>query len=122
MSEEKTEHPTAHKLKDAGKKGQIPRSRDLAVALASIAAVIAISQFGARLMQGLAEKLAHDLAHFGDTPTRTISAGELNGVFIDAMIALTMLVGPIAIGNMVAGVGAQGLQGGWNVSVGVRQL
>ncbi len=122
MSEEKTEHPTAKKLKDAKKKGQIPRSRDLAVAAASIAAVIALTEFGGRLLEGLAEKLSHDLTHFGDAPTRTITAGDLNGVFINGLVALTMLVGPIAIATMVAGVGTQGLQGGWNVSVEALQL
>jgi len=116
MSEEKTEHPTAKKLKDAKKKGQIPRSRDLAVAFASIAAVIALAQFGGRLMDGLATKLAQDLTHFGDAPLRPVTAGDLTGMLINGLVVLTLLVGPIGAATLLAGVGAQGLQGGWNFS------
>lgn len=122
MAEDKTEHPTAKKLKDAKKKGQIPRSRDLAVAAASIAAVIALAQFGERLMTGLAERLARDLTHFGDTPVRAVTAGDVNSIAINALIGLTVLVGPIAIATVVAGVGVQGLQGGWNFSVEALQF
>jgi flagellar biosynthetic protein FlhB len=122
MAEEKTEHPTAKKLKDARKKGQIPRSKDLAVAAASIAAVMALAQFGGRLLVGMAEKLAHDLTHFGDAPLRTVTAGDLNGLVINGLVALTVLVGPIAVATLVAGVGAQGLQGGWNFSGEALQL
>lgn len=46
MSQDKTEKPTAKKLKDARKKGQVARSRDLAVAAATVAAVIAIGRLG----------------------------------------------------------------------------
>src|SRR5436189_5543960 len=101
MAEEKTEHPTAKKLKDARKKGQIPRSKDLAVAAASIAAVMALAQFGGRLLVGMAEKLAHDLTHFGDSPLRTVTAGDLNGLVINGLVALTVLVGPIAVATLV---------------------
>jgi flagellar biosynthesis protein FlhB len=38
MAGEKTEKPTAKRLKDARKKGQIARSKDLALAAASVAA------------------------------------------------------------------------------------
>ena len=37
MSGERTEKPTAQRLKEARKQGQIARSRDLAIAAASVA-------------------------------------------------------------------------------------
>jgi flagellar biosynthesis protein FlhB len=116
MSSEKTEQPTAKKLKDARKKGQVVRSRDLAVAAATVAAVIALGSLGKRLADGLAQSLSHDLSHFGDTPLHRVTAGDVNGLVITGLVTLTVLVGPIAIATMLAGVGAQGVQGGWNFS------
>jgi acetyl-CoA carboxylase carboxyltransferase component len=47
---EKSEKPTEKKLKDARKRGQIPRSRDLALAAASIAATFALARLGGRVV------------------------------------------------------------------------
>ena len=116
MSAEQTEHPTAKKLKDARKKGQIARSRDLALAVASVAATIALASFGERLLRGLGERLATDLTHFADLPTRTITAGELSGMVLEGGKLLALLVGPIAMCTMVAGVMTHGMQGGWSFS------
>lgn len=113
MSSEKTEQPTAKKLRDAQKKGQVARSRDLAVAGATVAAVIAIAQLGGRLVGGLGDRLARDLNHFGDNPLQTLTAGDLTGLIMTGLQALVVLVGPIAVAVMVAGVGLQGAQGGW---------
>ena len=56
-----TEKPTRKKLEDARKKGQIARSRDLALAAASVAATIALARLGGRLIGGLGDRLAGDL-------------------------------------------------------------
>jgi flagellar biosynthetic protein FlhB len=114
--DDKTEDPTAKKLKDARKKGQIARSRDLAVAAATVAAVIALGRAGGHIVEGLAEELTKSLAHFGDHPLDNISATDLNGLVIKGLITLAVLVAPIAMATVVAGVGTQGLQGGWNFS------
>ena len=68
MSQERTEQPTAKRLGDARLKGQVARSRDLAMAAASIAATVALAKLGGRLINGLAEHLASDLDQFGDAP------------------------------------------------------
>ena len=117
-AQEKTEHPTAKKLKDAREKGQIARSRDLAVAAASVAATIALGRLGERLVRGLSERLAAGLTHFADAPTRTITPGDLTHLLFEGATVMTLLVGPIAVATMVVGVAAHGLQGGWNFSPG----
>jgi flagellar biosynthetic protein FlhB len=113
MSAEKTEKPTGKRLKEAAKKGQVVRSRDLAVAGATVAAIIALGQAGGRLVDGLGDRLARDLNHFGDTPLRTVTAGDLNNLAISSILTMLWLVGPIALATVVAGVGLQGMQGGW---------
>ena len=114
MSQDKTEKPTPKKLKDARKKGQVVRSRDLAVAAATLAAILTLGRLGGWMMSGLAERLTRDLTHFGDTPLAVISAGDVNGLVISGILAMAVLVGPIAVATMSIGVAAQTLQGGFN--------
>ena len=113
MAGEKTEQPTAKKLRDARAKGQVVRSRDLAVAGATVAGIIAIGQLGGRLVGGLGDRLARDLNHFGDSPLKAVTAGDLAGMVISSSVSMLVLVGPLALATMVAGIGVQGLQGGW---------
>jgi flagellar biosynthetic protein FlhB len=114
MSQDRTEQPSAKRLRDARKKGQIVRSRDLAVALASVAATMALVMMGGRLLLGLGERMSTDLTHFGNAPLRTITTAELSGLVLRGGALLAVLVGPIALCTMVTGVLVHGLQGGWN--------
>jgi flagellar biosynthetic protein FlhB len=116
MSQERTEQPTGKRLSDARKKGQIARSRDLALAAASVAATIALARLGGRLLDGLGERLARDLSHFADQPLRTISETDLTQLVFDGGATMVLLVGPIALATMVVGVATHGLQGGWAFS------
>jgi flagellar biosynthetic protein FlhB len=122
MSDERTEQPTGKKLQDARAKGQVARSRDLAVAGASVAATIALAYAGERLMNGLGERLANDLGHFGDAPLRPVSGGDLSHLAIAGGTFIASLVGPIAMATMVTGVVVHGFQGGWSFQPGALQL
>ena len=122
MADDRTEKPTPKKLRDARKKGQIVRSRDLALAAASVAATMAAAWFGERLIIAVTERLAHDLAHFGDTPLADIGGGDLRAIVFSNGLLLTMVVGPIALSTMVAGVAMHGFQGGWSFAPGALRL
>jgi len=122
MAQEKTEKPTTKKLKDARKKGRIARSRDLALAGASVAATMALAAFGERLVVGLGQRLASDLSHFGDTAVGSIDAGDLTRMVLQGGALLASLVGPIALATMVAGVTVHGFQGGWSFAPGALQF
>src|SRR5918996_5983060 len=113
MSQDRTEKPTGKRLADARKKGQVARSRDLAVAAATIAATMALARFGEWMVTGLGERLARDLTHFADTPLRTVTEGDLMSMVFDGGKTMLLLVGPIAMATMVIGVAAHGFQGGW---------
>jgi len=52
-SGEKTEEPTAKKLSDARKKGQIARSKDLGTMFVLVGAALAIMLLGSSLVEGL---------------------------------------------------------------------
>ena len=55
MSQERTEHPSAKRLREARKKGQFVHSRDLALAGASVATTMALAYMGGRLFGRLFE-------------------------------------------------------------------
>jgi len=112
-SQERSEQATGKKLRDQKQKGKVPRSRDLALAGASVVATIALGRFGERLFGGLAQRVSQDLAHFGDAPLRPVVSGDLSVMVITAGLLVGNLVGPIALATMVAGIAVHGFQGGW---------
>jgi flagellar biosynthetic protein FlhB len=112
MADERTEQPTAKKLRDARKKGQVARSRDLAVAGASLAGIVAVGRLGSRLVGGLGDRLTRDLTHFGDAPLHAVTAGELMGVVMSGASLVSLLVGPVALASIGAGLLLNGAQGG----------
>ena len=113
MSQERTEHPSAKRLRDARRRGQFVHSRDLAVAGASVAATMALAGLGGHLLDGLTTRLADDLTHFGENPLRTITSAELNGLVLGGGRLIAVLVGPIAMSTVGAAVLVHGFQGGW---------
>ena len=114
MAGDKTEKPTDKRLKDARKRGQIPRSKDLAMAAATVAATFALARMGGNLVYTLTERVTTDLAHFGDDPLRDITGTQLAALVISAVQLIAVVVGPIGLVTMAAGVGMHGFQGGWN--------
>ena len=119
---EKTEKPTPKRLKDARKKGQIARSKDLAMAAATVAATFALARMGGHVVSQLTERLAADLSHFGDDPLRDITGTQLTAVVIGGAQLIALVVGPIGLVTMAAGVGMHGFQGGWNFAPEALQL
>jgi flagellar biosynthesis protein FlhB len=109
-NEERTEQPTGKKRQDAREKGQVARSKDLAVAAATVAATIALGRLGGRLVTGLGEQLSRDLTNLGDAPFRTVTSGELVSIVASGGMTMALLVGPIAMATMLTG--AAGIPGG----------
>lgn len=122
MSQDRNEQPTARRREDARQKGQIARSRDLALAAASVAATMALAALGQHLIGGLLDELRAGLATFGNAPLHAITAGELRGLIIHGAIQIAWLVGPIALVTTIAAVGTHGFQGGWSFTPGAFRL
>jgi len=116
VSEERTEQPTAKKLRDAREKGQVPRSREVNDAMQLAAALIALTYFGRIMVEGLSRHVASGLETMGRTAHRTVTAGDITGLAAEIGVSLGVLVGPIAIAAIVGGVGAVAVQGGWVLS------
>jgi flagellar biosynthesis protein FlhB len=122
VSQERTEKPTPQRLKEGRKKGQIARSRDLAMAAASVASTIALAWLGSGLVAGLVDVLRNSLMALGDNALRTVTAGELSALVASTTWQLAVLVGPVALVTTIAAVGMHGFQGGWSFAPGALRL
>ncbi len=113
---ERTEKPSPKKLKDARDRGQVPRSRDLSVAAASLAVTMAFDYFGGALLEKLTGRLALGLATVGDRPLRTLTEIEMTSGLIADASGLAIVVAPLIGTAALVGVGTTLAQGGWVVS------
>jgi flagellar biosynthetic protein FlhB len=109
---EKTEQPTQKRLKDARERGQVPRSRDLSVAVSSLALTLALGSLGPGIAAAMANRLAAGLQRIGDRPLDVLTPSALTqAIFADGrMVAIT--VGPLlAIAAIVGVLGTVGQSG-----------
>ena len=77
---ERTEKPTQKKLREARDRGQMVRSRDLVVAVSSLAITAALASFGPALVSRLTDRLASGLTRLGQRPLATIDPKGFPGV------------------------------------------
>jgi flagellar biosynthesis protein FlhB len=116
MAGEKSEKPTAKRLKDAKKRGQMARSRDLGDAMHLAVAVLVLSWWSSSMVGGLGTALQEALGRMGQSPLRTINAGEVVGLAVHGVWHIVWLVSPVALGAVVATAAATRAQGGFNLA------
>jgi len=107
MADEKTEQPTAKRLQDARDKGQVPRSRDLAVAISSMALTLALGAYGPDIAASMAQRLAAGLRRVGERPLEPIAPGELTQAIVADGLMVAKTVGPLL--GLAALVGVFGM-------------
>lgn len=114
MSSEKTEKPSTHRLEKARAKGQVPRAKDLAMAISLVViASLALPLF-ARLGDALSRILSFNMTLSREEvndPAQMLS--HLGQSLIEALLALLPLAGLI----IALGVVTHIVMGGWNFSL-----
>ena len=110
---EKTEKPSAKRLKDARNKGQVVRSRDLVVAAASLAITAALANTGASMLARVSSRMASGLSHLADHPLTPISGESLDSLVIADISLLGIVVGPLLVIAAFVSVAGNVLQAGW---------
>jgi flagellar biosynthetic protein FlhB len=115
-ADDRTEQPTSRRLQDAKKKGQLPRSKEVAEAVQLVGVLIALSWAGPALLRGLMSATREGLERLGTSPLRTIEPGELTTIALQQVGMLGILVGPIAATAAITVFGGFVFQGGWNVA------
>lgn len=116
MSSERTEKPTSRRLKDARKRGQVPRSRDVGDALHLGAALLVLGWWGAEMLRGMSAAMQESLTRMGQSPMRTVTSGDVVGLAVHGIWQLSWMVAPMALGALVATVVATQAQGGFNLA------
>jgi flagellar biosynthetic protein FlhB len=115
-SQDRTLEPSAKRLADARRRGQVPRSRYLSHLLVLGTAVLGLSLAGARLAQAchgvLVRGLSFDLSAASD-PTRM--GARLAELTIDVVWATLPLLAALMAASLVAPL----LIGGWNFAPGI---
>ncbi|MEZ5284208.1 MAG: EscU/YscU/HrcU family type III secretion system export apparatus switch protein [Vicinamibacterales bacterium] len=94
---EKTEKPSAKRLKDAREKGQVARSQDLVAALALMGVSLALARTGAEGFRQMAVRMANGLSHLGDAARATIELHDLANQAVTDLLVLGMVSGPIVL-------------------------
>jgi flagellar biosynthesis protein FlhB len=110
---EKTEKASAKKLKDARKKGQVVRSRDLVVALTSLALTMVLTTVGGGMMARLGGRLLSGLARIGDRPLAPMNAADITTMVGGDFILVAVIVGPLLATAVVVTLGMNVAQSGW---------
>ncbi|SDT75871.1 EscU/YscU/HrcU family type III secretion system export apparatus switch protein [Actinoplanes derwentensis] len=111
MSGEKTEEPTAQKLKKAKQEGQIGKTQDLGAWVGMLAASV-------MLPRTLEAAMDHAMELMEKIPDTIVNPdpGKCLAVFRDALMSAAWAVLPLALTMMAVGVVAAGAQGGIRIA------
>jgi flagellar biosynthetic protein FlhB len=112
-STSRSEKPTAKKYRDARERGQVVRSRDMAMALSALAVIITLTRIGPSLMLQLALRVRSGLAGLGDRPLETITANGLGGLVLSDGRLMLLSVGPLLAVAAIAAVAGNVMQSGF---------
>lgn len=119
---DRTEKPTPRRLREARRKGQVARSRDLGSAISLAAVLGAFAWLGRPLVEGMGAAVAEGLARLPGTAVRDLQPADLSELVFGGLRTLAVLVGPVAGVAAVAAVAAHSVQGGWVVASEALQL
>ncbi|RZU50473.1 flagellar biosynthetic protein FlhB [Krasilnikovia cinnamomea] len=111
MAGEKTEQPTAQRLKKARQEGQIGRSQDIGAWVGMLAASIVLPKTLSAAMDHSRELMGKIPATIAD-PDPHVALGILR----EGLLSATWTVLPLALTMMVVGIAAAGGQGGIRVA------
>ncbi len=107
--QEKTEQPTAKKLLDAKKKGQVPRSKELSSMLVTISVALALIVFGGSVGNDLLTLLKHTFSpqYLNETQTTQL-AGQFYTIFIQGLLTVVPLMAVALLASVVSSVALGG--------------
>src|SRR5262245_23865131 len=105
-AEPRTEKPTPKKVKDAHEKGQLARSKDLAMAISALAVIVALSRLGPSMILLLATRMRAALAELGNNPRAVLSGPQMGlQVISDGRLFFTAVAPLLAIAGFAGFMG-----------------
>jgi flagellar biosynthetic protein FlhB len=110
---ERTEKPTAKRIKDARAKGQVARSRDLSSAISLAAVTLGLAWLGMEMVVTIADRLSVGLGTLADRAHTPVDPNGLAGLlWADAGLLLRVSGPPALIAGLLS-VGGSLAQVGW---------
>lgn len=111
-SGEKTEEPTPHKLREARKKGQVAKSKDLTTALMMIVAFLTLKSSGPMIWENL---VAISYETFDYIPIE-FSASVAGNILKNCMNIFLLSMAPLFMANMLVALVVESIQTGFVLS------
>jgi flagellar biosynthetic protein FlhB len=112
MSDDRTEQPTARRLEEARKRGQVVRTKEAGQAASLIAATLALGWLGTTIMSRLGEMVTRGLERISLSPLRPVAPGDLTQLAVEGLATLGLTAGPIAVSSVVTAFALHSAQGG----------
>jgi flagellar biosynthetic protein FlhB len=110
---EKTEKPSAKKLREARKKGQVPRSADLAAALSLLAVTLVLVKTGGSALGRLETRLGVTMGGLHDWARPTLTPESLGMLVVTDVSLLGLLAAPVMLTAAFVGLAGNLVQSGW---------
>lgn len=110
---DRTESPTAKRLEDARKRGQVPRSPELGAAAVMVGTAAGLLSLGSGLVEAMAKQMRHGL-HFGGGALLDEGSAifGFRNAMLDALLATAPVLGLAFVSALVSPLAL----GGWNFS------
>ena len=112
--QEKTEDPTPKRREEARKKGQVARSQDANTAVLILAGITLVYAFGGSIMATFFSLMAWAFSSMHEV---NLSPAGISALTVELGEKILVMVGPICVALMIAGLGVSILQTGWMVSL-----
>lgn len=114
--QERSEEASAKKLADARKKGQVPRSKELATMMVTLAGALMLIASGEHLAREMRQLMAGSFSSdFLHAPAQTLPSQ-----FYSLLLTGLMAIWPLVLATLVAAVLANILLGGWTFKLSVK--
>ena len=110
---EKTEKPSAKRLRDAREKGQVPRSQDLVAAIALLGVTLVLARTGEAALGRIQARLADGLLGLGDSARGSVDIGALSILVRQDVLLLGLITGPALFAAAVIALAGNVAQSGW---------
>ena len=111
---EKSEEPTAKRIEDARKKGQIPRSKELTTVLMTLSAAVFLLMYGGVMIQDIIEIMSKGLSFQRDV---AFDEQKLFTLIISIIVDSIYMILPFILLMVLIALVAPTLLGGWSFSV-----
>lgn len=110
---EKTEKPSAKRVRDAREKGQVARSQDMVAALGLLGVTLALARTGAIGLGRLERRLAEGLSHLDESARGTIALHDLANRAVSDLVLMGMVAGPFLLAAAGVALAGNFTQTGW---------